>query len=74
MSWIGPTRLLKPLGTISLKWPWTESARARKVHVRAPEREATYGKIYIISKPRMLAFQPNWNRIIWTSVAQVMVN
>ena len=44
------------------------SARAR------PYAKCNHGKSYIISKPRMLAFQCNWNRIIWTSIAQVMVN
>jgi len=31
-----------------------------------------YGKLYIKLKPKTLAFQRKWNRIIWTSVAQVM--
>jgi len=67
MGWIGPKMLQKSLGAISLKWAHS------RIGVRAPEREATYRKIYIISKPQMLAFQRNWNRLIWTSVAQVMV-
>ncbi|QHO23662.1 uncharacterized protein DS421_12g365460 [Arachis hypogaea] len=73
MSWIGPTRLLKSLATFALSGSCaTIGASAYRARAR-PYARCNYGKSYIISKPRMLAFQPNWNRINWTSVAQVMV-